>query len=496
MISLTETVLFYWDSVDYLCRQSTQSVKEDWAGVGEVKEWANKLASSKPLNPLPSQRSALISRHARSTPSSSSFSFIKAPHSTPITASSARTSSPADVVTSKSQVEECNSYIQGNDQLEQNASKTMAPWRRSNTMDITEIVTGSEDESSTPPSPFPHSHPKFEFGPLNPKSEEGKQSRKRSQYSQDVGRGSTSQTEPPPSKRAKMAPRSTSGSQCCGSGVNKKYIKNDLPPGCTTDNAWRRLYISALAHFAAGYDNPWSIPSDTFRSALQEIWDTVYGGNIEHVVAVGGPVFQIAKQSLNNWRGGFATAPVAVITTFFANDPDFENVDERIEFAKAMLTRNRFLYGQNRGTDSKVWSGLWRSPFVLQTFAHHFNYIQGRAEVPTLDIELGGPRTALALSCAAVCRMLTLVSNNNISFEMIKLGNVWNAVIPKGTQYEFNDAVWGATTRRFLEPIKGLSEEQFALVVEETHKFVKTTAMHSADSAEIDSEVEELFAFR
>ena len=49
-----------------------------------------------------------------------------------------------------------------------------------------------------------------------------------------------------------------------------------------------------------------------------------------------------------------------------------------------------------------MWTGLWRAPLVLQTFAHHFNYIQGRMDVPTLDSELDGPRAALALSCAAV----------------------------------------------------------------------------------------------
>jgi len=98
----------------------------------------------------------------------------------------------------------------------------------------------------------------------------------------------------PPSKHVKSQ-RSTSGSQCLGSGVNNKYIKDDLPPGCTTDNVWKWLYISALAHFATGYNNPWSIPSKKFRATLQEIWDTVYAGNIEHVVMVGGPVYQIVR---------------------------------------------------------------------------------------------------------------------------------------------------------------------------------------------------------
>ncbi|KIJ58800.1 hypothetical protein HYDPIDRAFT_33813 [Hydnomerulius pinastri MD-312] len=480
------------------------SIKEDWAGVGEVKDWADKLASSKPLNTLLSQRSTSTSRCAGSI--SSSGSLIKGPRGTPVTASSTRTTTPSNVTTTELQDEERNSYIHDNDQVERNASsKVMASRRRTDTMDIIEIVSGSEEDDDIPPSPVPRSHPSFKkvAAATNAKSKpastsEGKRSRKRGQHNQDDIGDSASQTGPPPSKRAKTAPHGTSGAQRFGSGVNNKYIKDDLPPGCTTDNVWRRLYISALAHFAAGYDNPWSIPSEKFMSTLQEIWDTVYGGNIEHVVTVGGPVFQIAKQSLNNWRGGFAAAAVAVITTLFANDVDFEDAAQRIEFAKAMLKKNCFLFSQNKGTDAKAWSGLWRSPLVLQTFAHHFNFIQGRVDVPTLDTELGGPRTALALSCAAVCRVLTLVSNDNISFEAAKLGNVWTAVISKGMRYEFNDAVWGSTTRRFLEPIKELSEEQFALVVEEAHKFVKTTAVpaSSADSVEDDSEYEDLFAFR
>lgn len=108
------------------------------------------------------------------------------------------------------------------------------------------------------------------------------------------------QLSAPLSKRAKTAPHSASGHQRSGSGVNNKYVKDDLPPGCTTDNVWRRLYISTLAHFAAGYSNPWSIPSEIFRAALQEIWDTVYADNINYTVVVSGPVYQIVSYCIQS----------------------------------------------------------------------------------------------------------------------------------------------------------------------------------------------------
>ncbi|KAF8555040.1 hypothetical protein OG21DRAFT_1522062 [Imleria badia] len=219
---------------------------------------------------------------------------------------------------------------------------------------------------------------------------------------------------------------------------------DDLPPGSTVDNVWQRLFISALAHFSGGYDNPWAIPSDEFTLILQQIWNVVYERKIEHnMVANGGPVYHLAKQ-----------AAVAVITTFFANYADF--------------------------ADPAAWSGLWRGLFILQTFAHHFNFIQGKMRVATLDNELPGPRTALALACAAVSRMLTLIANNDITFESVpgNYGNVWTA--------------------RYLESIKSLTDENFSLVIEETQKFVKTPflAPDSVASGDEDSEFEHHFVFR
>ncbi|KIN93017.1 hypothetical protein M404DRAFT_36479 [Pisolithus tinctorius Marx 270] len=143
-----------------------------------------------------------------------------------------------------------------------------------------------------------------------------------------------------PSKQPKPSQCSASGSQHSGSGVNRKYVKDDLPLGSMVDNIWRQFFISALAHFAAGYNNPWAIPTKKFMTILQVIWDRVYEGEIEHTVTNGGPVFHIAKQGLNNWCGRFTAAATAVITTFFANDADFEDPKQCVEFTKAMLKRN------------------------------------------------------------------------------------------------------------------------------------------------------------
>ncbi|KAI6017378.1 hypothetical protein PISMIDRAFT_28840 [Pisolithus microcarpus 441] len=157
-----------------------------------------------------------------------------------------------------------------------------------------------------------------------------------------------------------------------------------------------------------------------------------------------------------------------------------------------MLKRNHFLFSQNRGTDNMTWSGLWRAPFMLQTFVlehslhtvHHFNFIQGQMEVPALNGKLAGPCTALALSCTAVCQTLTLVAENHITFKSSNSTSMWTAIILK-------------VTRCYLEPIKGLSNKNFALVVDDTQKYVKkgTATSSTVDLGEEDTEYEDLFAF-
>ncbi|KAI5985148.1 hypothetical protein EDD15DRAFT_2200763 [Pisolithus albus] len=255
------------------------------------------------------------------------------------------------------------------------------------------------------------------------------------------------------------------------------------------DNTWRHLFISALAYFAAGYDNPWAIPDDKLQHVLQEIWDTVYRDKVVYTVVIGGSVYSLAKQGPSNWH--------------------FEDSTARMNFANAMLKKNRFLFGQNRGTDNKTWTGLWRAPFILQTFAHHFNFIQGHADISTLYNDFSGPHTVLTLAATAIFIFLLFsqtygtdfiltLSLGHMSFKTTQPGDVWTAVIPKGGQFEFGEAVWGTMTRRYLEPIKELSDEQFGLIVEDTQKFVKKVTAPTASALESvgEDEFDDLFTFR
>ncbi|KAI5982360.1 hypothetical protein EDD15DRAFT_2202949 [Pisolithus albus] len=135
-----------------------------------------------------------------------------------------------------------------------------------------------------------------------------------------------------------------------------------------------------------------------------------------------------------------------------------------------------------------TWTGLWRAPFILQTFAHHFNFTQGHADISTVYNDFSGPRTALALASAAV-----ICHSKRPSQAMY----IWTTVLPKGSQFEFGEAVWGMMTRRYLEPIKELSDKQFGLIVEDTQKFVKKVTAPTASALESvgEDEFDDLFTF-
>ncbi|KAI6010396.1 hypothetical protein BKA83DRAFT_4132748 [Pisolithus microcarpus] len=389
------------------------TAKDEFAGAGDIKDWADKLTSSKSLHTLLSQQSlSTNSCPPRSTSGTSTGSALKVSCSTPISsgashASHASCASHASLMTCPASPDDLPAwsqprdfyfdgpYIDGSDEAEHDA-------------DVTKVVSGSEvDEWVLPPPPI-ITKPSVKKGGASGKTAWAILDGKKWAQQNEVG--------PVPHCTFALSNihyRQTPGSQGwhSGSGVNNKYIKGDLPPGSTVNNIWRWVFISALAHFAVTYNNPWTIPSKRFTSVLQMIWDTVYN------------------------------ASMAVIMTFFANDINFKDSKQCVDFTKVMLKRNHFLFSQNRGTDNKTWSGLWRAPFILQTFVHHFNFVQGQMEVPGLSGKLTGP-----------C--------------------MWTAIIPKGNQYEFNDTIWGVAMRCYLEPIKGLSDENFTLVVDDTQNTI------------------------
>ena len=139
---------------------------------------------------------------------------------------------------------------------------------------VREVVSGSEPGEWVSPPPITLPTPKKHV----------KKQRQLSEGDHDES------SLPPPSKRARPP-------HCSGSGVGNKYRIENLPPGATLHNTWRRVFISTLTHFAGSYNNPWSIPLDKLVAVLQEIWDATYvtgtTEDIEHTVTTLGAVYHL-----------------------------------------------------------------------------------------------------------------------------------------------------------------------------------------------------------
>ncbi|KAG9313628.1 hypothetical protein JVU11DRAFT_5960 [Chiua virens] len=372
MLLLTETILFYWDSIDYYYRQDSQAVKGQFEG---VMDWAEKLASSKSLHSvLGSQCSSAagtVTHRAKSistTGSGKKLRALKATSSTS-TSPSTQTSTPAPASTISANVVE--DYINGTDEAERPHDMVAQSTARTG-WGIVEVVSSSElDECIPPPSQ------------LAPALAHKKQA------------------------SSGQAPRS------------KRKMKQE-------------------------YEVRW---------------------------------------------------PVLCTFAYIECDPPKSTEDQETT-NPSKRTKKSVDNGDNRDT----WSGMWRSPLVLQTFAAHFNFIQGQKKVVALEKELHGLHGALALACTAIFRVLKYIIDGHILFtqEETKHGIVWSASVEKGSHLEFNETVWGNKTRAYLEPIKALSDESFMLIVKATKTYVKGNASAAAsaiDSMEDNSDYGDLFNF-
>ncbi|KAG2090576.1 hypothetical protein BD769DRAFT_1395791 [Suillus cothurnatus] len=326
----------------------------------------------------------------------------------------------------------------------------------------------------------------------------------------------------PPTKRIKTETGQTPG-KATGEVVKAKFKNGDLPAGCADNNTWRGTFIPTVAH-ATGGDNidPWLIEDDTFISVLWEVWKVIYDGRpslMNHAIVPGSAVYQVTKQRLSEWRGGFGSAAVMMFTTFMAADPLYNNEDQRADFADFWLEDNRWLFANIDSDDKKLWTGMWQSMFVLQTFAAHLNYTQGRVPVLSLQSEEQSCRTALALSGAAVKRALHLLSTKQMSFEVKSTvgkkkpsrkgkvpatsGEQWIAVISENET--FSEPLWGYDTSMFLQAINRIPVSNMKTIIEQAQQYMKSTTTRGgrskmdaeeAQDEDIDEEYADIFAFR
>ncbi|KAG1827510.1 uncharacterized protein BJ212DRAFT_1474658 [Suillus subaureus] len=329
--------------------------------------------------------------------------------------------------------------------------------------------------------------------------------------------------EAPPTKRIKTETRLKPG-KGTGEVTKAKYKNGDLPAGCLDNNIWHGVFIPTVAHVTGG-DNidPWLIEDDVLIPILKEAWTAIYNGKpslMNHTIVLGSAVYQVTKQCLSEWCGGFGSAAVMMFTTFMAADLLYDNEDSRADFADFWLEDNRWLFANIESDDKKLWTGMWQSMFVLQTFAVHLNYTQGCVSIPSLMSEEQSCQTALALSGVVVKHTLHLLSNKQMSFEVKSTitkgkkkatqkgkasaanGEQWTAVISENKT--FLEPLWEYDSSMFLQAINHIPTSNMKATIEQVQQYMKATTTCSgwskmdakeAQDEDIDEEYADIFAF-
>ncbi|KAG2135988.1 hypothetical protein DEU56DRAFT_913078 [Suillus clintonianus] len=282
---------------------------------------------------------------------------------------------------------------------------------------------------------------------------------------------------PPPSKR----PR-TKGSQKESSESKVKYKNEHLPDGCLRNNKWRRVLIPTYAKWNGALHVGWGMKDTEECKVLRIIWDAVYKSKIPAVIKSDGPVHFVASQRMTEWRGGITSATILMITSLVSSDKAYATEDGRRQLGEFWLQDNRFLFANISADNKQGFTGMWKSPFILQTFAAHLHYILGAIEIPELDGDNCHPSAALALAAVSVKRAFTLLAENNITFEIVKPSG-------KGKKKAADpQEIWKASVNEARIP-----DDAWDSIIAEARHFMKDSGRkrRGSNSGEEDSSIED-----
>ncbi|EGO01382.1 hypothetical protein SERLA73DRAFT_151829 [Serpula lacrymans var. lacrymans S7.3] len=263
-----------------------------------------------------------------------------------------------------------------------------------------------------------------------------------------------------------------------GRAIGIKSKNSDLPYGCLEGGQWRSVFVPTYTKWLGTTNNPWCTTDNAALSALQTTWERVFP-DISYSVSIHDPVYCVLSQCFSE-----------------CSDPEFNTYEARQDFSKAMLDQLYFLYADT--SNSSQLCGVFRSEFILQTFASHLNTISTAVDIQALerarsktDIGKYPPRGALAICAAAVERVFTLWAKADMQWEPIDdthekgKGKQAQAILkpaPKlnmatgkatGSHATFSDVNWGPKTRSYYDSICKLKDGLLDNIVKKALTYTK-----------------------
>ncbi|KAH9023765.1 hypothetical protein EDB85DRAFT_1894623 [Lactarius pseudohatsudake] len=270
--------------------------------------------------------------------------------------------------------------------------------------------------------------------------------------------------------------------------VTSKKPRNEGLPDWTDARWFRHTFVTTYMAFVGQTADPWDVPIKQAVEVMQKIWDATNGH--EYEITSSSAVCQKAIQRLaDSWRNVIGSIGISSVQTFCDSQDLLRDSDsERQKFASYYLEDLRFLYEDTDHEDKKKWKGLFRSPFILQTFAAHLGAIEGSQKVPDLhepNAPTPLPIGALGLAAAAVERALTLIETGTVTTKTPRAARGKTLTLPKTLNYAtgkdstrqtgFSDATWGKATRNYTKSARSLAKAKFDVIIKEAQVFMKPT---------------------
>ncbi|THG93178.1 hypothetical protein EW026_g7986, partial [Hermanssonia centrifuga] len=249
---------------------------------------------------------------------------------------------------------------------------------------------------------------------------------------------------------------------------------------------WRSQFVPTYMIFVGGQRDPWNIDDPTAEAAIKEAFTVVYP-NVSYPqdsVAQQG-MFGVLNQRIYKYCGGFGSTALMALHDYLSALPQLNCTDLQQAHLKQMLEKKAFLYEKfdmEMDHVTPYWGGLLQSPFIIQTFAHHFTFTEGTKNVPGFA-ELT-PKGALALSAAAMERAFTLWAEGMIGFNKRGVPIVLparNARTGKESKIQnaFAEQNWGDAIHLYARSVENLKSGSFAKIVKQAKAFANQTRLAS-----------------
>ena len=153
--------------------------------------------------------------------------------------------------------------------------------------------------------------------------------------------------------------------------AGRKWTVADLPRACNLNNLFRKRFIPTYIKFVAEGSDLWTVDDLAAVTAMQQIWNTVYGKTIPYRISTDGPdftivrkitkfelnsycLFQAQQRTSDSWHSVIGSTGLAVTNALFESKTDLTTDDERKTFTKDGLKDLKFLYSNTTAEDPQA----------------------------------------------------------------------------------------------------------------------------------------------